>query len=168
MIYKCKQCHREFSRKSSRTQHQNYCGNYKIFLDHGYECYIGQTGKKVYVHRKVLEKKLKRKLIKGEVTHHKDNNKRNNDPENIELKTEQTHGKHHYDSLSDREKEEQSLHLQKKFGEENGQSKLKESDVIAIRQLLNDGSKGKDLAVKYDVDATLISQIKNYKIWKYI
>lgn len=167
-MYKCKKCNREFSRKEALSYHLRYCGNYKIFLDNGYECYIGKNGHKVYIHREILEKKLGRKLKKGEVAHHKDDNKRNNYPKNIELKTEQTHGKHHYDSLSDHKKREQSLHLKTQIGEENSQSKLKESDIIDIRSSLNNGAKGKDLAIKFNVDATLISQIKHYKIWKHL
>jgi len=168
-MHKCPKCGiRVFTRKESLTYHLKYCGKYKIFLDKGYECYVGEDGKKVYIHREILEKKLGRKLKKGEVSHHKDNNKRNNVPENLEVLTEQTHGKHHYEQLSDLEKLEQTLHLKKKFGEENGQSKLKEIDVLAIREALNNGVMGKDLAIKYNVDATLISQIKHRKIWNNI
>jgi hypothetical protein len=165
-MYKCPKCDsRVFTRKEALTYHLKYCEKYKIFLDKGYECYVDKNGKKVYIHREILENKLNRKLKKGEVSHHKDNNKRNNNPENLELKTEQTHAKHHYEQLSDIEKLEQSLHLKKQFGENNGQSKLKEVDVLAIRDSLNDGIRGKDLAEKYNVDATLISQIKHRKIW---
>jgi hypothetical protein len=58
------------------------------------------TGKKyrglyVYEHRYILEQKLGRLLKEGEIAHHKNNDPFDNDPENIELKTRQTHGKHH-------------------------------------------------------------------------
>lgn len=39
----------------------------------------------VYEHRLVAEKKLRRLLRKGEIVHHIDGNKRNNDPSNIEV-----------------------------------------------------------------------------------
>lgn len=39
----------------------------------------------VLEHRYVMEKKLGRKLVKGENVHHKDGNKENNHPDNLEL-----------------------------------------------------------------------------------
>lgn len=46
-------------------------------------------------HRTVMEKKLGRKLLPSEVVHHKDNNKKNNDPDNLEVKTRAEHIKEH-------------------------------------------------------------------------
>lgn len=45
--------------------------------------YIKLKGR--HVHRTIAEMKLGRKLKPGEVVHHKDGNKRNNRPENIEV-----------------------------------------------------------------------------------
>jgi hypothetical protein len=49
----------------------------------------------VLEHRIVMENKLGRLLGKNEVVHHIDENKRNNDPDNLELKTRSDHTKHH-------------------------------------------------------------------------
>lgn len=50
----------------------------------------------VHEHITVMEKKLGRKLVKGEIVHHIDHNKRNNDPGNLELKPSQAeHAKEH-------------------------------------------------------------------------
>jgi hypothetical protein len=40
-----------------------------------------------YEHRLVMENKLGRQLIKGEIVHHIDENKQNNHPDNLELKS---------------------------------------------------------------------------------
>lgn len=59
----------------------------------------GKTYSKYYgrhTHRVVAEKKLGRKLRKGEIVHHKDNNKRNNDPDNLEvLESQAEHARLH-------------------------------------------------------------------------
>lgn len=56
------------------------------------------TGKTWYVkelgrhqHRVVMEKKLGRKLLKGEIVHHVDNDKHNNHPDNLEVMTQSQH-----------------------------------------------------------------------------
>ena len=45
--------------------------------------YLRYTRNNKLVHRDVAEKKLGRKLRKGEVVHHKDRNKQNNSPGNL-------------------------------------------------------------------------------------
>lgn len=59
----------------------------------------GKTYTKTYgrhTHRIVAEKMLGRKLRKGEVVHHIDGNKRNNDPSNlIVFKTQADHVRYH-------------------------------------------------------------------------
>lgn len=44
-----------------------------------------------YEHRLSAEAKLGRRLLPGEIVHHKDENKTNNDPNNLEIVTRQTH-----------------------------------------------------------------------------
>lgn len=46
--------------------------------------------------RVVIEKKLGRLLLPGEMVHHKDLDKNNDDPENLKLKTQSAHAKGHY------------------------------------------------------------------------
>lgn len=55
--------------------------------------YIKEEG--VHQHRIVMEKKLGRKLNRGEIVHHKDGNKHNNDPENLQVMTQSEHIKLH-------------------------------------------------------------------------
>lgn len=59
----------------------------------------GKSYRKVFgchEHRRVAERKIGRKLRKGEVVHHIDGNKRNNNPNNLEvLKNQSEHAKRH-------------------------------------------------------------------------
>lgn len=52
-----------------------------------------QAGK--FLHTVIAEWKLGRKLLPGEVVHHKDRNKLNNDPNNLEVMTASEHAKLH-------------------------------------------------------------------------
>ena len=66
---------------------------------------LGYKGKKyrekyVYEHRLVLERKLGRLLRRGEIAHHKNENKRDNRSRNIELKTKGEHASHHHKKMA--------------------------------------------------------------------
>jgi len=67
----------------------------KIYTSWGYPCvvfYERGTYKQHRVHRMVMEKVLGRKLKRKEVVHHKDHNRMNPSPENLELFA--NHSKH--------------------------------------------------------------------------
>lgn len=55
-----------------------------------------------------------------------------------------------------------------KLGSRNPQSKLNEEDVLSIRDRINAGEKGIDLASEYKVSKTTISEIKSRKIWSHL
>ena len=61
------------------------------------DLYKGKKYKGLYVyeHRFVLEQKIGRLLRYGEVAHHINGDPFDNRPENLELKTRKSHGKHH-------------------------------------------------------------------------
>lgn len=48
-----------------------------------------------HTHRVVMEQTLGRPLAKGEIVHHKDGNKLNNDPSNLEVMTQSEHVREH-------------------------------------------------------------------------
>lgn len=53
-------------------------------------------------------------------------------------------------------------------GSQNGQAKLTEADVEVIKEKLKLGYLGKDLAIEYGVDMTVISKIKLNKTWRHV
>lgn len=60
-----------------------------------YESCMGLNGKRTYKHRVSAEQKYGRALKKGEVVHHIDGNRQNNNPENLSVMTRSRHNQVH-------------------------------------------------------------------------
>ena len=71
---------------------------YRSISSQGYYV-ITIDGKRMAEHRYIMEQKLGRKLTSKELVHHKDEDKLNNDPSNLELTTRPLHIKKHLHSL---------------------------------------------------------------------
>jgi hypothetical protein len=68
------------------------------FIQNGYVMIYVGNGKYKQEHVLVMEKQLGRKLLPGEIVHHKDESfeaRSNNDPSNLELTNKSDHTRHH-------------------------------------------------------------------------
>lgn len=113
----------------------------------------------VFVHRLVAQTFLENEDPSLYIqVNHKDGVKTNNRVDNLEWCTRSENLQHAHD-----------IGLKKSpVGEKHGRCKLNESDVIKIRELLNQGVSGEKLAKIYKVSRMQISRIRNKKRWKHI
>lgn len=105
------------------------------------------------VHRLVAETFIDKTDV---IVNHKDGNKLNNNVENLEWMSHQSNMTH--------AKENGLLSL----GEKNGRSKLKEKDVISIREKYSDGKTITSLAKDFNISKTTIHDLIVYRTWKYL
>jgi hypothetical protein len=69
----------------------------------GTKSYVKEYGR--HQHRVVMERILGRKLVKGEIVHHKDENKKNNDPDNLVVMTQSEHCILHFKEARQKKRE---------------------------------------------------------------
>jgi len=86
-------------------------------IRNGYRALLVGKGRYAYEHRLVMERLLGRSLTWHEVVHHRDYNRLNNDPANLELTTRHEHGAHHHEHGHDGR-----THVHKHFDCECGKS----------------------------------------------
>jgi hypothetical protein len=67
------------------------------------------------------------------------------------------------DNISDRDRKGRRAST---TGAHNGNAKLSDEDVAAIRKRLANGERGNRLATEYSVSATTVSEIKNRRHWR--
>lgn len=78
---------REAGRKGALANIVKYRGT-------GTKTYVKENGR--HQHRVVMERVLGRKLRKGEIVHHIDRNKKNNDPKNLAVMSQADHCRVHF------------------------------------------------------------------------
>lgn len=77
-------------------------GSGSVYLD-GYGYFRVQVGKRSEkLHRLIMEAVLGRKLLPDEIVHHRDHDKQNNHPNNLELTTRAEHVSHHHKGVADK------------------------------------------------------------------
>ena len=106
-------------------------------------------GKKVDVHRLVLEEKIGRKLRKNEVAHHIDEDKQNNSPDNLELMTRKAHAKHHGRELRTK-------------------ARLTIQQVIDMRKLFLGRQSNRAIGELFGVAKETVRDIRSGKSWSWV
>ena len=134
----------------------------------GYETFINEQGKETFVHRDVMENHLGRKLRDDEHVHHKDENKRNNDPENLEVILITNHIRLHLHDIS-REKRkiisDKISNTKIKNRHKIAGVKLNETKVLEIRERLKTKESLTSIGKDYGVDRTTIRSIRDGNSW---
>jgi len=139
------------------NEDKTYFNNHKIFIKDDYECVMDDEGKFKYVHRLIMEEHLGRTLETHEDVHHKDENKRNNEEINLEIKDHIIHAKHH--STPD---------TPLSIGSLNGQAKLNEEKVTEIIPKLTGPDVIQEVADEYNVHYVTIWDIWKERTWKHV
>lgn len=92
---------RDKNGKFATTANQKYHKGYKVVYMPSHQ--RARSNGYVYEHILVMERKIGRPLTKEEVVHHVDGNKQNNDPNNLELFSNNTeHVKEHWREREDK------------------------------------------------------------------
>lgn len=147
-------------------EHRNWKGGSYVD-DNGYRR-VMVDGVYVKEHIYVAEKQIGRKLLKNEVAHHRDEDRLNNDPENIEVMTRSAHSRHHATGRKASEKTIQKLKEAKAGENQKEEHQQWRTDVTKerIEILLNKGLKKKEIAKELNIDPdTLRARLKHYGLY---
>lgn len=118
ILLKCDFCGKEFYRVKCHISPKNYCStkcryasqvqrtgnnaprwNGGVHLSDGYILLRQDNGKYIGEHRIVMQNHIRRKLKSGEIVHHKDGNKQNNDISNLCIVSRSEHVNIHRSDL---------------------------------------------------------------------
>lgn len=129
---------------------------------------ITVEGRRVDLHRYLMEQKLGRRLERWEEVHHKDEDPHNNSLDNLELKSKRAHFLHHQPSFRKRvwTPAEREAYRIRFSGAGSTNAKLTQAQAEEIRKRASAGEKYRDLAIEFGVHHSCISDIKNNKAYR--
>lgn len=121
-------------------------------------------------HRLIMERKLGRRLTFNEIVHHKNEDKSDDNPDNLELKPRSIHS-----AMHQRGKPKKPLTMEMKLarskqttGSKNPSAILNEECVRRIKGLIGDGLNLHDIAKAFGVSKATIYSIKAGRYWKHV
>lgn len=122
---------------------------------------------KTQFNHKLVAKAFISNPLSKKTVNHKDGNKLNNNIDNLEWNTYSENNKNAYlTGLKRITAETKKKISSSRLGPKNPMAKLSESDVLEIKALLSLNMRQYNIADKFNVHDSLISKIKNNKIWK--
>lgn len=117
-------------------------------------------------HRIVMESILGRALKPDEIVHHKDGNKRNNAPSNLEVMSRKTHMEHHRGDLRHKWPDERRAKWSERMRRGgHPQSIITEEIAALIKNRIRDGVRNKDIAIEFGIGRPMVSLIRHGKRW---
>jgi hypothetical protein len=116
--------------------------------------YKAGAGKVHFIHR-IVARAFLGELPRGLQVNHKDGDKENNTPSNLE-----------YVTCSENMKHAHKIGLTNQVGSKNNASKLNEKDAQKIKERLAEGECHKDIAKEFGVSRQTVGLIKNGITWK--
>ena len=121
---------------------------------------VRKDGKTRPAHDVIMEEVLGRPLQPNEVVHHKDGDKKNNSPDNLEVIDRAEHSRLHHSGISPAP---ETLHKMRKsrVGRPGSGRKFTESQVKEIAQKLQNGIGVKKIAEEYGSTMSSISRIRD-------
>ena len=117
-------------------------------------------GKRIDEHRLIVQKRLGRKLDRKEVVHHKDGDRRNNDPDNLQLMTLSEHTKLHFPDGPPRNFRAFTAKIESRMD----WSKEKTLQLLAM---LSEGSSKVAISRRFKVSTKFIFKISKGTSWVY-
>lgn len=116
-----------------------------------------------------MEQFLERTLDRKEIVHHKDENKKNNNIDNLEVMTLSEHtSKHMTGRRPSKETIEKLRNTPRQRGSQRKFAKLTELMVLCIKELLINGYGVRELGLLFEINHKTISKIKNNTAWKHV
>jgi hypothetical protein len=123
-------------------------------------------GRRIDMHRRIMEQHLGRRLTRGEIVHHINGDKMDNRIENLQIMSRSEHTKHHiaagdYVSVLDARD-----HVPR--GEESSNAKLTEDDIRTILRRRAAGQTCREVAEDFPVGRYAIAKICRGDTWRHI
>lgn len=130
----------------------------KSYINHKgyiyYTFYINGKSKLFFAHRLVLMTFNPIENMEKLQVNHIDGNKKNNNIKNLEWCTQSENQRHAF-----------RMGLISRKGTKNSQCKLSENQVIDIANMIMDGHTIKEICMKYNISKSLVSAIRNKRLW---